>query len=169
MSNDVNGLASVELRILDERIIGWGIPRYHSDMAAGIDLLACIDEPLSLEPQAPAVLVSSGVAIYIGDPHVAGVIVPRSGLGHRQGLVMGNTVGIVDADYTGPVMISLWNRSAAGSVPVTIAPGDRIAQLLFVPIVRPHVRIVSEFSKQTARSSGGFGSTGHASARRDGA
>lgn len=157
-------LASVELRILDERIRTWGTPRYHSDMAAGVDLLACITESLVLEPQAAAVLVPSGVAIYIGNPHVAGIIVPRSGLGHKQGLVLGNLTGVLDADFTGEVMISCWNRSGPGSNPVVINPGDRIAQLLFVPILRPEIRVVDDFSQATGRAGGGFGSTGHARA-----
>jgi dUTP pyrophosphatase len=157
----VESRISVELRILDERIRQWGTPRYHSEMAAGLDLLACLDAPLRLEPQAPAVLVSSGVAIHIGDPHVAAVVVPRSGLGHKAGLVMGNLVGIIDADYTGPLMVSCWNRSGPGSEAVVINPGDRIAQLLFLPIVRPELTVVAEFSKSSARAAGGFGSTGH--------
>jgi dUTP pyrophosphatase len=158
----MNARPSVELRILDERIKDWGTPRYHSEMAAGVDLLACLDAPLVLEPQAAAVLVSSGVSIHINDPHVAAVVVPRSGLGHKQGLVMGNLIGVIDADYTGPLMVSCWNRSGLGSAPVTINPGDRIAQLLFLPIVRPELTVVEEFSTSTARAGGGFGSTGRA-------
>jgi dUTP pyrophosphatase len=131
-------------------------------MAAGIDLHACIDEQILLEPQAPALLVPAGISIHIGDPQFAGMIVPRSGLGHRSGLVLGNLVGIIDADYTGPLMISVWNRSAPGSAAIVIAPGDRIAQLLFVPIVRPLFAVVEAFSQASARGSGGFGSTGHA-------
>lgn len=157
-------LDSVELRILDERIRAWGTPRYHSDMAAGVDLLACIDEPLVLEPQAAAVLVPSGVSIHIGNPLVAGIIVPRSGLGHKRGLVLGNSTGVLDADFTGELMISCWNRSRLGSSPVVIEPGDRIAQLLFVPILRPEIRVVDDFSRTTVRAGGGFGSTGHAQA-----
>jgi dUTP pyrophosphatase len=155
----IHDLSSVEMMILDERIRAWGIPRYHSAMAAGLDLRACVDEALVLEPQAPAVLVSTGIAIHIGDPNVAGVIVPRSGLGHKQGLVMGNLVGIIDGDYTGPLMVSVWNRSNAKSQAITIQPGDRIAQLLFLPILRPALRIVPAFSQSTERAGGGFGST----------
>jgi dUTP pyrophosphatase len=160
----MNSRISVELRILDERIRQWGIPRYHSEMAAGLDLLACLDAPLRLEPQAPAVLVSSGVAIHIDDPHVAAVVVPRSGLGHKAGLVMGNLVGVIDADYTGPLMVSCWNRSAAGTGAVVINPGDRIAQLLFLPILRPELTVVAEFSNSSTRAASGFGSTGYAQA-----
>ncbi len=155
-------LASIELRIIDERIRAWGTPRYHSDMAAGVDLLACVVEPLVLEPQAAAVLVPSGISIHIGDPHIAGLIVPRSGLGHKQGLVLGNSTGVLDADFTGELMISCWNRSRPGSSSIVINPGDRIAQLLFVPILRPEIRIVDDFSRTTTRAGGGFGSTGHA-------
>jgi dUTP pyrophosphatase len=131
-------------------------------MAAGIDLFACVDEVLELDPQSSAVLVPSGLAVHVGDPTIAGLIVPRSGLGHRHGVVLGNLVGVLDADYTGPLMVSVWNRNPAGSPPVLINPGDRIAQLLFVPILRPTLQVVTEFSKETTRGSGGFGSTGHA-------
>ena len=156
----MHSFASVELRILDERIRTWGVPRYHSEMAAGIDLLACVDEPVILEPQAPAVLISSGISIHIGNPYVAGLVVPRSGLGHRLGLVMGNLVGVIDSDYTGPLMVSAWNRSRSNADAVVIDPGDRIAQLILLPIVRGEFEIVEEFSKATARAATGFGSTG---------
>ncbi len=150
----------VEVRILDERVRAWGELRYHSDMAAAIDLYACLESTLRLEPQAAAQLVPSGIAVHIGDPHVAAIVVPRSGRGHRDGLVLGNTLGLIDADYTGPVSISVWNRSAPGSEPIVIEPGERIAQMLFVPIVRPEFRVVGEFTRSTGRGSGGFGSTG---------
>jgi dUTP pyrophosphatase len=153
-------LHAVETRILDPRLYEWGLPRYESDMAAGIDLRACIVAPLALVPQAPPILVSSGLAVHIADPHLVGIVVPRSGLGHRSGVVLGNTCGIIDADYLGPIQISLYCRNEAGSEPVIIAPGDRVAQLLFMPIARPFLQIVQEFSKQTARGEGGFGSTG---------
>ncbi len=151
---------TIEVRILDERVRAWGLPDYQSAMAAGIDLVACLDEPLVLPPAAPAQLVPTGLAVHIGDPGLVGLIVPRSGLGHRAGLVLGNAVGVLDADYTGPLLISAWNRSAAGSPPIVVQPGDRIAQLLFVPIVRPTFAVVTEFSRTTARGAGGFGSTG---------
>lgn len=150
----------VEVKILDERVHHWGLPRYHSDMAAAVDVFASLDAPVVLEPQAPAVLIPSGISVYIGDPQIVGLIVPRSGLGHGKGLVLGNLVGVLDADYTGPLMISAWNRSGFGSDPIVINPGDRIAQLIFLPIVRPRFRVVTEFSKDTERGSGGFGSTG---------
>jgi dUTP pyrophosphatase len=148
------------LKILDQRLLTWGLPAYQSDMAAGIDLHACLESPVALAPGSPALLVSSGFAIHIGDPHVAALIVPRSGLGHKQGLVVGNLVGVIDADYMGPVMVSLWNRSAPGSAPITIAPGDRVAQMLFVPVLRPRFSVIEEFSSVTTRGVGGFGSTG---------
>ena len=151
---------SFEIKILDERIHAWGLPSYQSDMAAAIDLFACVDEPLAIAPQAPAHLIPSGISVCIGDPHVAAVIAPRSGLGHRMGLVLGNTVGVLDADYTGPVMISAWNRNAPGTPPIIVHPGERIAQMLFLPILRPSFRVVEEFSRNTARGSAGFGSTG---------
>ncbi len=136
------------------------MPRYHSALAAGIDLHACLDAPLALEPQSPPVLISTGFAISMADAGMAALIVPRSGLGHRQGLVIGNLVGVIDADYTGPIMVSAWNRSAAGTPPVVIAAGDRIAQMIFVPILRPAFAVVDAFSQTTARGAAGFGSTG---------
>lgn len=150
----------VELKVLDERIRAWGLPRYQSEMAAAVDLFACLDAPLTLAPQSPAAFVPAGFAIHIADPNLAAIIVPRSGLGHRKGLVLGNLVGVVDADYTGPVTISVWNRSEPGSAPIVIEPGDRIAQLMFVPVVRPSFALVEEFSALSARGGGGFGSTG---------
>ena len=150
----------VELRILDERVRTWGLPRYQSEMAAAVDLFACLDEPLALAPQSAAQFVPAGIAIHIGDPNVAAIIVPRSGLGHKRGLVLGNLVGVLDADYMGPVLISVWNRSEPGSAAVVIEPGDRIAQLMFVPVVRPAFDVVDEFTAPSARGAGGFGSTG---------
>jgi dUTP pyrophosphatase len=150
----------VELKVLDERVRAWGLPRYQSDMAAAVDLFACLDEPLLVAPQTPAQFVPSGIAIHIGDPGVAAIIVPRSGLGHKKGLVLGNLVGVLDADYTGAVLISVWNRSEPGSAPIVIEPGDRIAQLMFVPVVRPAFEVVDEFTALSVRGAGGFGSTG---------
>lgn len=151
----------IEIKVLDERLRAWGLPAYQSEMAAGIDLFACLTDTLALEAGSPAQLISSGLALHIADAHVAGLIVPRSGLGHKKGLVLGNAVGVLDADYTGPLMISAWNRNAPGTPPIAIEPGDRIAQLLFVPIVRPAFAVVAEFAATTVRGSGGFGSTGH--------
>ena len=150
---------TVELKVLDERVRAWGLPRYHSEMAAAVDLFACLDAPLVLAPQAAAQLVPAGIAIHIAEPGLAAIIVPRSGLGHK-GLVLGNLVGVLDADYTGPVMISVWNRNAPDAPPIVIEPGDRIAQLMFVPVVRPAFEVVDEFTALSLRGAGGFGSTG---------
>jgi dUTP pyrophosphatase len=152
----------VEVRVLDRRIHEWGLPNYQSAMAAGIDLFACIDEPLLLRAGSPAELVPSGLAIHLAQLTMVGLIFPRSGLGHKKGLVLGNSVGVLDADYTGPLMISMWNRNPVDSEPVIINPGDRVAQLVFLPIVRPTFQIVADFTVGvTARGSGGFGSTGN--------
>jgi len=149
-----------ELKILDARLHEWGLPTYQSDMAAGIDLRACIDEAIAIEPQAPATMIPSGLAILINRPDMAAFILPRSGLGARQGIIMGQSVGTIDPDYAGPWIIPLINRNAAGTPPVMISPGERIAQAVFLPIVRPRLRIVEAFSVATARGAGGFGSTG---------
>lgn len=154
---------AIEIRVLDPRLAAWGLPGYQSAMAAGVDLFACVDAPVELAAGAPAVLIPSGLAMHMREPGMAALIVPRSGLGHKKGLVLGNSVGVIDADYTGPVLISAWNRNAAGTAPIVIAPGERIAQMLFVPILRPDFRIVSEFTAQSERGAGGFGSTGTAS------
>jgi dUTP diphosphatase len=154
----------VELKILDARLAGWGFPHYGSDLAAGLDLHACIDAPLLLRPQAPAVLISSGIAFRIGDPEWCALILPRSGLGHREGLVIGNTVGLVDADYEGACFVSAWNRNPARSEDpdegILINPGNRIAQLVFTRITRPQFKVVDAFSHTGRRQAGGFGSTG---------
>lgn len=146
----------VELKILDPRL-GDAIPLPEPATAgsAGMDLRAALDAPITLAPGDSA-LVPSGIAIHIGDPGWCALVVPRSGLGHRQGLVMGNLVGVIDADYQGPLMISCWNR---GREPVTIGVGDRIAQLLLVPVAQARLNIVSEFAP-SGRGAGGFGSTG---------
>lgn len=155
----------VEVRILDDRLKEWGLPQYQTDMSAGIDLFACIDEPLLLQPQAPAVLIPSGIAVLMGDSHMAAFLLARSGLGHKKGLILGQSVGTIDADYTAQIFISAWLRTPPGSEPLLIQPGDRIAQLVFVPILRPSFKVVAEFSRTTARGEGGFGSTGVGSTR----
>ena len=149
-------MLDLELKILDPRL-GAGIPLPEPATAgsAGMDLRAALDAPLTLAPGDSA-LVPSGIAIHIGDPGWCALIVPRSGLGHRQGLVMGNLVGVIDADYQGPLMISCWNR---GREAVTIGVGDRIAQLLLVPVAQARLRVVDEFAP-SVRGAGGFGSTG---------
>lgn len=156
----------VELKILDPRLPGWGFPHYGSDLAAGLDLHASIEAPLVLRPQAPAVLISAGFAFRIGDPDWCALVLPRSGLGHRAGLVLGNAIGLIDADYQGTCFVSAWNRNPAGEggEGIAIAPGDRIAQLVFTRIARPQFAIVAEFGAASARGAGGFGSTGIASA-----
>ena len=149
-----------ELKVLDQRLHQWGLPAYGSDMAAGLDLRACIDAPLAIEPQAPAAMIPSGIAVLINRPDIAAFILPRSGLGARLGLIVAQSVGTVDPDYAGPWIVPLINRNPPGTPPVTVKPGDRIAQAVFLPILRPGFRIVEEFSATTTRGSGGFGSTG---------
>jgi dUTP pyrophosphatase len=151
----------VELKILDPRLPGWGFPSRGSRLAAGLDLHACLDGPLVLQPQAPAALISAGIAFRIGDPGWCALVLPRSGLGHKRGLVLGNTVGVIDADYEGPCLISAWNRNPAqGGDNIEIQPGDRIAQLVFTRITRPEFVLVPSFSGRGGRQEAGFGSTG---------
>lgn len=150
----------IELRILDERLNDWGLPRYQTPLSAGIDLHACLDEPLTLEPQAPAVLIPSGIAVLMNDPHMVAFLLARSGLGHKKGLVLGQAVGTIDADYANQIFISAWLRTPPGSDTLTIMPGDRIAQLVFLPVLRPRFAVVDAFSAHTVRGQGGFGSTG---------
>ncbi len=150
----------VELKIRDPRIREWGLPAYQTEMSAGIDLYACIPAPLEIQPQAPAVLIPSGIALLMNDPGMVGFLLARSGLGHKKGLILGQSVGTIDADYTNEIFISAWLRTPPGSEPLTIHPGDRIAQLVFLPILRPTLVEVSAFSATTARGEGGFGSTG---------
>jgi dUTP pyrophosphatase len=151
----------IELKILDPRLPGWGFPSRGSDLAAGLDLHACIDGLLVLQPQAPATLISAGIAFRFGDPEWCALVLPRSGLGHKRGLVLGNTVGVIDADYEGPCLISAWNRNPAQSGDsIEILPGDRIAQLVFTRVSRPDFSIVPAFSGDGGRQDAGFGSTG---------
>lgn len=161
----------VELKILDPRLSGWGFPHYGSSLAAGLDLHACIDEKLVLRPQAPAVLIPAGIAFRIGDPGWCALVLPRSGLGHREGLVLGNAVGVIDADYEGVCLLSAWNRNPPrpgdDSDGILISPGDRIAQLVFSRIARPEFTIVPAFADTGGRQESGFGSTGIASACRN--
>ena len=146
----------VQLKILDARLgTTFPLPRYETADSAGLDLRACLDAPLVISP-GETHLIPTGLSIYIGDPNLAAVILPRSGLGHKHGLVLGNLVGLIDADYQGPLMISCWNRS---QVAYTIEPGDRIAQLVFLPIARVSFHVVNEFD-ETSRGVGGFGHSG---------
>ena len=158
----------IELKILHPRLKEWGFPHYGSDLAAGLDLHACLDEPLLLHPQAPPALISAGIAFRIGDPEWCALILPRSGRGHREGLVLGNAVGLIDADYQGACLISAWNRnpprSATAEDGILIRPGDRIAQLVFTRTARPELTIFAEFDEAAGRQQAGFGSTGIASA-----
>ncbi|MCX7043420.1 MAG: dUTP diphosphatase [Gammaproteobacteria bacterium] len=148
--------AVIELKVLDDRIgREFPIPDYATAHSAGMDLRAMCDGPLELAP-GEAQLVPTGMAIHIGDPGLCAMILPRSGLGHKQGLVLGNLVGLIDADYQGPLMVSLWNR---GQNRQTVQPGDRIAQLVLMPVVRASFRVVEQF-EQTERGAGGFGHTG---------
>jgi dUTP pyrophosphatase len=148
---------AVALKILDSRLgtDDFPLPDYATGASAGMDLRAMLEAPLVLAPGASA-LVPSGLAIHIGDPQLCAVVLPRSGLGHKHGLVLGNLTGLIDADYQGPLMISLWNRSATA---YTIAAGDRVAQLVFLPIARVRFDRVQAFV-DSERGSGGFGHTG---------
>ena len=147
----------VEVRVLDPRLAEWGLPRYQSAAAAAIDLHACVDAEVTIAPGAVPLLISAGFALHMADPHMAALVLPRSGMGHKRGLVLGNLVGLIDPDYTGPIMGSAWNR---GQDTVILQPGERFAQLMFVPILRPSLQAVDEFSLSSARGAGGFGSTG---------
>src|SRR4029077_4963341 len=150
------GSIPIQMKILDPRLGNqFPLPRYETPDAAGLDLRACIDTSLTIEP-GQSHLIPSGIAIYIADPHIAAVVLPRSGLGHKHGIVLGNLVGLIDADYQGPLMVSCWNR---GNTTYTIEPGDRIAQLVFLPIVRAQLEVVQEFAA-TERGTGGFGHSG---------
>ena len=147
---------TLELKILDPRFgAEWPLPEYATAASAGLDLRAALDEALTLQPGDTA-LVPSGLAIHLGDPRLCAVILPRSGLGHKHGIVLGNGTGLIDADYQGPLMISVWNR---GQEAFTMQPGDRIAQLVVLPIVRAALQVVDEF-EASARGAGGFGHTG---------
>jgi dUTP pyrophosphatase len=149
-------MRKLEVRILDPRVgRDMELPRRATSGSAGLDLRACIDAPLVLEP-GKTELVPTGIAIHLEDPSLAAVLLPRSGLGHKHGIVLGNLVGLIDSDYQGPVMVSVWNRSAQA---FTINPGDRIAQMVVVPVVQVEFEVVDEFAA-SARGAGGFGSTG---------
>jgi dUTP pyrophosphatase len=149
-------LKTLDVKILDPRLRGF-LPQYATAGAAGLDLRACVDKPVTLAPGA-AELVPSGIAIHLADPGLAAIVLPRSGLGHKHGIVLGNLVGLIDSDYQGQVMVSVWNRSGAA---FTINPMDRIAQLVVVPVVRVKLNVVEEFAA-SERGAGGFGSTGKA-------
>ncbi len=151
-------MKSIQLKILDTRIGSeYELPDYATDGSAGIDMRACLDAPLEVRP-GDTHLLSTGIAIHIGDPSVAAVLLPRSGLGHKHGIVLGNLVGLIDADYQGQVFVSCWNRGRQSFI---IQPGERIAQMVFVPRVRAHFDVVESFQEST-RGAGGFGHSGRA-------
>ena len=145
---------TIALKVLDERIRPY-LPAYATPGSAGMDLRACIDAPLILNP-GQTELVSTGIAIHIADPGLAAIILPRSGLGHKHGIVLGNLVGLIDSDYQGPLLVSCWNR---GDAQYAVQPLERLAQLVIMPVVTARLIVVEDFA-ETARATGGFGSTG---------
>ncbi len=147
-------MKNLDVKILDERIRA-NLPAYATAGSAGLDLRACIDEPLTLKPGDSA-LIPSGLAIHLGDPTLAAIVIPRSGLGHKHGIVLGNLVGLIDSDYQGQVLVSCWNR---GRDAFEVKPLERIAQLVVVPVVQVRLNVVESFEEST-RGAGGFGSTG---------
>ena len=146
----------IQLKILDERL-GQSVPlpEYATPGSAGLDLRACIDAPLTIHP-GETVLIDTGLAIHINNPAMAATILPRSGLGHKHGIVLGNLVGLIDSDYQGPLKVSCWNR---GTTPYTVQPAERIAQLVIVPVLKARFQVVDAFC-ETERGEGGFGSSG---------
>ncbi|WP_275115360.1 dUTP diphosphatase [Thiomicrorhabdus sediminis] len=147
----------VEYKILDKRLGNEiEMPHYGTPGSAGLDLRACIDEAMTIEP-GQTVLIPTGMAIHLDDPGLAAMLLPRSGLGHKHGMVLGNLVGLIDSDYQGPLMVSMWNR---GSAAYTVEIGERIAQMVIVPVLQPVFTEVSEFGEATQRGQSGFGSTG---------
>lgn len=147
---------AIDLKILDPRIgKAFPLPAYATPGSAGLDLRACLDAPLELAP-GQTVLIPTGMAIHIGDANLCATILPRSGLGHKHGIVLGNLVGLIDSDYQGPLMVSMWNR---GNQSFTIEPGDRIAQLVFMPVVQAEFNLVTGFDS-SERGEGGFGHSG---------
>ena len=147
-------MTHIDVKVLDRRMAEQ-MPAYATPGSAGLDLRACLDAPLVLEP-GQAQLIATGLSIHIGDPGLAAMILPRSGLGHKHGIVLGNLVGLIDSDYQGPLMVSCWNR---GDTAFTVQPMERIAQLVIVPVVQASFRVVTEFGASD-RGEGGFGSTG---------
>ncbi|WP_343633888.1 dUTP diphosphatase [Roseateles sp.] len=147
-------MTTIDLKVLDRRMAEQ-LPAYATTGSAGLDLRACLDAPITLSP-GDTTLVPTGLAIHIGDPGLAAMILPRSGLGHKHGVVLGNLVGLIDSDYQGQLMVSVWNR---GKDVFTIQPMERIAQMVIVPVVQPSFRVVEDFDA-SSRGEGGFGSTG---------
>ena len=147
---------NIQLKVLDPRLKSeFGLPDYATDGSAGLDLIACIEQSMTIEP-GQTELIPSGMAINISDPQIAAVLLPRSGLGHKHGIVLGNLTGLIDSDYQGQVFVSIWNRSQKA---FTITAGDRIAQMVFIPVIQCNLVEVDEFAS-TTRGEGGFGHTG---------
>jgi dUTP pyrophosphatase len=156
LSGDSAGRRALKVRILDARLGSeFPLPAYATAGSAGLDLRACLTEPLMLAP-GRAELIPTGIAIHLDDPTLAAVILPRSGLGHKHGIVLGNLVGLIDSDYQGQLMVSCWNR---GALPFTVRPGERIAQLVVVPVVQVELDVVADFAASD-RGAGGFGHSG---------
>ncbi len=152
-------MQAVQVKVLNLKLLedkAFSLPTRATDGSAGIDLRACIDEPLVIKA-GETHLVGTGLAVYIADPNFAGMILPRSGLGHKHGIVLGNLVGLIDADYQGELMVSVWNRSQEDFV---LNPADRMAQYIVVPVARPEFEVVTDFSNQSVRGAGGFGHSG---------
>lgn len=152
-------LSSVQVKILNPKVgsdPNFPLPTRATDGSAGIDLRACIDEAITIK-SGETKLISTGLSIYIADPNYAGIILPRSGLGHKHGIVLGNLVGLIDADYQGELMVSIWNRNSEDFI---LNPAERMAQYMIVPVIRPELEIVSEFHEISERGSGGFGHSG---------
>jgi dUTP pyrophosphatase len=149
-------MKKIQIKLIDKRLGNkFPMPDYATQGSAGLDLCACIDEDMIINPNS-TVLMSAGFAIYIADKSFAAMLLPRSGLGHKHGIVLGNLTGLIDSDYQGEIFVSCWNR---GDVPFTIQPGDRIAQMIIVPVAQPHFEFVDSFD-ETIRGAGGFGHTG---------
>jgi len=156
MTGPINNMQDIELKILDKRLGNeFPLPHYATDGSAGLDLRACIDEHMRIEP-GETHLVPTGIALHIADTNMAAVILPRSGLGHKHGIVLGNLVGLIDSDYQGQILVSVWNR---GHEHFVIEPGDRIAQMVFVPVIQAGFKVVDEF-EESKRGGGGFGHSG---------
>ena len=148
-------MTPIDVKLLDPRMAEH-LPAYATAGSAGLDLRACIDTPITLEP-GQAALIPTGLSIHIGDPGLAAMLLPRSGLGHKHGIVLGNLVGLIDSDYQGQVMVSCWNRSQST---FTVEPGERIAQMVIVPVVQAEFNVVNDFATASERGVGGYGSTG---------